>query len=73
MNRRLFLASSAVLLATPSRTVFGQESPFHVKYFSLAAGVGVHDVAPARDGSVWFTCQQAGTLGRFVPDDGSTI
>jgi virginiamycin B lyase len=73
MNRRRFLASSAAILAAPSSTVFGQESPFHVKYFPLPAGVGVHDVAPARDGSVWFTGQQSGTLGRFVPDDGSTI
>jgi virginiamycin B lyase len=75
MNRRRFLAStSAAILAAPllSRTAFVQESPFRTKYFSLPAGVGVHDVAPAADGSVWFTGQRNGTLGRLSPEDGSS-
>jgi virginiamycin B lyase len=75
MNRRRFLAStSAAILAAPfvSRRAFAQESPFRVKYFALPAGVGVHDVAPAADGSVWFTGQRSGTLGRLSPEDGSS-
>lgn len=31
-----------------------------------------HDVAPAPDGTVWFTAQRAGELGRLDPSDGST-
>jgi virginiamycin B lyase len=74
MNRRRFLAStSAAILAAPfvSRTVFGQESPFRTRYFPIAAGIGLHDVAPAPDGSIWFTCQGRGMLGTLDPRDGS--
>jgi len=74
MNRRRFLASSsAAILAKPLlfRTASAQESPFRTRYFPLAAGVGVHDVAPAADGSVWFTGQRIGALGRLTPHEGS--
>jgi virginiamycin B lyase len=31
---------------------------------------GIHDVAPAPDGGVWFTAQRSGHLGWFDPKDG---
>jgi virginiamycin B lyase len=74
MNRRRFLLSaSAAILAAPllSRPASVQESPLRTRYFPLPAGVGVHDVAPAADGSVWFTGQRSGALGRLAPQDGS--
>jgi virginiamycin B lyase len=36
----------------------------------VPAGSHPHDVAPARDGSVWYTAQTAGALGRLDPQTG---
>src|SRR5258708_36674940 len=33
---------------------------------------GIHDVAPASDGGVWFTAQASGHLGYFNPATGQT-
>jgi virginiamycin B lyase len=33
---------------------------------------GIHDVAPAPDGGVWFSAQRSGHLGWFNPKDGKT-
>src|SRR5205807_8016334 len=73
MNRRQFLASTAALLAAPVtlRNAYAQESPFRVKYYPVAAGMGSRDVAPAPDGTIWFCGQLNGTLGRLDPRDGS--
>jgi virginiamycin B lyase len=38
--------------------------------FALPEGSGPHDVAPAPDGTVWFTAQRAGALGRLDPNSG---
>ena len=38
-----------------------------VKYFPVRAGDHPHDVAPAPDGTVWYTGQHAGVLGRLNP------
>ena len=37
-----------------------------------AARTGIHDVAPAPDGGVWFTAQASGHLGWFDPRSGNT-
>jgi virginiamycin B lyase len=41
--------------------------------FPVLAGAGAHDVYPAPDGTVWFTAQSAGKLGRLDPRTGSRI
>jgi len=41
-----------------------------VRYFPLPSGAGPHDVAPATDGTVWYTAQRAGALGRLDPHTG---
>src|SRR4030088_1279806 len=73
MNRRQFLSSTAGMLATPAllRAAGAQEGPFRVKYYPVAAGSGPHDVTPAPDGTIWFTGQRIGGLGRLEPRDGS--
>jgi virginiamycin B lyase len=38
----------------------------------VLAGVGAHDVYPAPDGTVWFTAQSAGKLGRLDPRTGKS-
>lgn len=41
-----------------------------VRYFPVPDGDGPHDVAPAPDGTVWYTAQRAGALGRLDPATG---
>jgi virginiamycin B lyase len=41
-----------------------------VKEYAVPAGSGPHDVAPARDGTVWYTAQAAGKLGLLDPATG---
>ena len=38
-----------------------------VSYYQLPSGAYPHDVAPARDGGVWFTGQPQGFLGHYDP------
>jgi virginiamycin B lyase len=40
--------------------------------FDVPAGSRPHDVAPARDGGVWYTAQGAGALGHLDPQTGKT-
>src|SRR6266702_7982692 len=73
MNRRQFLTSTAGILAAPTwlGASFAQGAPFRTKYYPVAAGIGLHDVAPAPDGTIWFTGQGRGVLGILDPRDGS--
>lgn len=41
-----------------------------VRYYQLPARSGPHDVAPAPDGTVWYTAQRSGHLGRLDPKTG---
>jgi virginiamycin B lyase len=41
-----------------------------IREFRVPAGSGPHDVAPASDGTVWFTAQASGHLGRLDPRTG---
>jgi len=43
-----------------------------VTYFAVPAGAHPHDVAPAADGTVWYTAQRQGALGRLDPATGET-
>ncbi len=61
--RRLPFALVAALAFATAR---GAE----VSYFPVPAGSGPHDVAPARDGTVWYTAQRQGALGRLDPATG---
>ena len=40
--------------------------------YDVPRGSRPHDVAPAPDGTVWYTAQAAGSLGRLDPDSGET-
>jgi virginiamycin B lyase len=40
--------------------------------FSVPAGTHPHDVAPARDGGVWYSAQRTGELGHLDPRTGAT-
>lgn len=43
-----------------------------VQEYPVPAGSGPHDVAPAADGTVWYTAQHSGKLGRLEPASGTT-
>jgi virginiamycin B lyase len=43
-----------------------------IERFPVPAGSAPHDVAPAPDGSVWYTAQRTGKLGRLNPATGET-
>jgi virginiamycin B lyase len=65
ITRRSFLAGTAgfaVPLYAEART---QSWPLHTP-----RRTGIHDVAPAPDGGVWFTAQASGHLGWFDPKSG---
>jgi virginiamycin B lyase len=43
-----------------------------VREYAVPAGSHPHDVAPAADGTVWYTAQHTGKLGRLDADTGKT-
>lgn len=43
-----------------------------VERFPVPAGTGPHDVAPAADGTIWYTAQKTGKLGPLDPVSGKT-
>jgi len=43
-----------------------------IQEYPVSAGSHPHDVAPAEDGTVWYTAQNSGALGRLDPLTGAT-
>ena len=64
----LMLAAAAVISITDGTA----HAKMAVQTFPVQAGVGAHDVYPAPDGTVWFTAQSAGKLGRLDPKTGKS-
>jgi virginiamycin B lyase len=72
---RLLLALAAVsALAVVGRAATGAAESQRVtlREYAVPAGSHPHDVAPARDGGVWYTAQAAGALGWLDPHMGRT-
>jgi len=70
MPHILILTTIAFLtmpLAAAGAPAFAEE----VAYFPVPKGDHPHDVAPAPDGTVWYTGQFAGVLGRLDPKTGA--
>ena len=70
-NRRTVLAALAAAAAPGLAPA--QPGP-RLQSWKLATQrpTGIHDVAPASDGGVWFTAQASGHLGWFEPSSGRT-
>ena len=74
------LMSSTLLVApwpserpSPAALAAGsQTAAVGVTEYPVPAGSHPHDVAPAADGTVWYTAQGAGELGRLDPATGRT-
>jgi virginiamycin B lyase len=58
--------------ASLSLAAGGTRSAFEVREYPVPADSHPHDVAPARDGGVWYTAQAAGELGWLDPKTGRT-
>jgi virginiamycin B lyase len=68
-------AASAVVAAIAALTAGGAmsgETQLRVREYAVPSGTHPHDVAPARDGGVWFTAQGSGQLGWLDPNSGRT-
>jgi virginiamycin B lyase len=67
-----FLVSIFVVLLVQN-TVFAQtNTDVLIKEFPVPPGSHPHDVAPAKNGSVWYTAQRLGELGLLDPVTGRT-
>jgi virginiamycin B lyase len=69
ISRRALLAASAVALPYVRAQAQPRTQSWPLK---TPRRTGIHDVAPAPDGGVWFTAQASGHLGWFDPKGGRT-
>jgi virginiamycin B lyase len=65
-SKSLALAALVLALVLSASPAVAAE----VSYFDVPQGDHPHDVAPAPDGTVWYTGQRAGVLGHLNPDTG---
>lgn len=60
----------------PAQPAPTERPPLPARYivteFAVPAGSAPHDVAPARDGGVWYAAQRSGMLGWLDPKTGAT-
>jgi len=68
---RVLLVLAALALAAPLPLLAGDvQGGFEVREYAVPAGTHPHDVAPARDGGIWYTAQGSGALGWLNPQTG---
>ena len=75
MTRRETLGwLGAMAAAGPGMAAAAESAPLKLQSWPLATprATGIHDVAPAPDGGVWFSAQRSGHLGWFDPRSGKT-
>src|SRR5258707_751781 len=68
MNRLLAVFLSGFLATLTGIAAAAADN--RVSYFPVTPGSGAHDVAPAPDGSVYYSGQAKGQLGRLDPKTG---
>src|SRR5246127_1901969 len=68
MRPGTMLAAMLVMLTAGATA----HAKMEMRTFPVLAGAGAHDVCPAPDGTVWFTAQSAGKLGRLDPRTGKS-
>ena len=69
MIRFGMMLGAAIAILTAGGSAYAKMA---VQTFAVLAGAGAHDVFPAPDGTVWFTAQSAGKLGRLDPRTGKS-
>lgn len=73
--RRVFLillVLCGIAGVEPTGVTAAQDNPGRLREYPIPAGSHAHDVAPARDGGVWYTAQVVGELGWLDPATGKT-
>jgi len=70
ITRRTALAAAAVAFAGDPLPAMAQPGKMQSWPLGTPRPTGIHDVAPAPDGGVWFTAQASGHLGWFDPTTG---
>jgi len=66
------LTVALIVLALAAGTGHSSAEGPSMREYPVPAGSHPHDVAPAPDGSVWYTAQNAGALGCLDPATGAT-
>ncbi len=66
------IAAIALTSASASMPVLAAGTGLRVREYRVPAGTHPHDVAPARDGGIWYTAQASGALGWLDPATGKT-
>ena len=73
MLRCAVLVLGVLAAVSFSGTASGVDSQLRVREFAVPSGTHPHDVAPARDGGVWYTAQHTGQLGWLNPKTGRSL
>lgn len=58
--------------SAPATEIPSQPNEYSLREYPVPAGSHPHDVAPAPDGTIWYTAQATGELGRLDPATGET-
>ncbi len=66
----IFVLVAALVAATSASAAIPGKSQPPVREYAVPSGTHPHDVAPARDGGVWYTAQGSGQLGWLNPTTG---
>lgn len=72
INRRQALGTLGTLVTAVAPDTWAQSGKLQSWKLAVSRQTGIHDVAPATDGGVWFTAQASGHLGWFDPASGRT-
>jgi virginiamycin B lyase len=73
MTRLVFMGPFLLLISlTVVPTLYSQDTLPEVQEYEVPRGSRPHDVAPAVDGSIWYTAQSTGALGKLDPETGDT-
>jgi virginiamycin B lyase len=67
---RIGIALAVLAPVSIAGSAAAADSQLRVREFAVPAGTHPHDVAPARDGGVWYTAQHTGQLGWLDPKTG---
>jgi len=73
MRPNLSFAGLGLALLLGVAPVHAAGVQYDVQYYDVGPGDHPHDVAPARDGTVWYTAQHKGALGRLDPKTGKIV
>ena len=66
------LVTAAAFSSLPCASAFAQTPRVQSWPLKAPRRTGIHDIAPAPDGGVWFSAQASGHLGHFDPKSGAT-